>query len=494
MLDSDNAKYLNIESDKASMQEDIFRAFLEKNPVIIRLDPGQKVRSKAISITKDSVFIDIAGKSEGMIPLNEFIDEHGTICIREGDEIDATFVSVQDGLRHFTTITRGYPAFKLKAVRDSLKTGMPIEGLVKAKIKGGYEVSLNGVRAFCPTSQIDIRSSQESDYLEHSFYFKVVEYNEEEGNIVVSRRALLEEEIQSRIEGLKKTLSVGMEIAAKVRTIQNFGVFADIGGIDGFIPISEISWDRVERPEDILSIGQDVTTRIILIDWEKNRITLSIKATQPDPWAKAAEKYPVGAKAIGTVVKLAPFGAFVNLEPGIDGLVHISNLSSGRRIKHPKEVVEVGQRIEAYILSVDSQTRKISLSMQPKVEPKNITLPTKGEILKGVVEKIMPFGIFVKIDDYLNALVPNSEIGAQSNADLSRNFPAGASISIAIIEVDETKGRVLASIKDAVKTIEQQELQQYKDSIKKKEKSDGLSSFGELLKAKMEEKYNTTHK
>lgn len=178
-----------------------------------------------------------------------------------------------------------------------------------------------------------------------------------------------------------------MKIAAKVRTIQNFGAFANIERIDGFIPISEISWDRVERPEDILSIGQDIKTHIILINWEKNRITLSIKATQPDPWATAAEKYPVGTKAIGTVVKLAPFGAFINLEPGIDGLMHISNLSSGRRIKHPKEVIEVGQRIEAYILSVDSQTRKISLSMQPKVEPKNITLSTKGEILKGVVEK-----------------------------------------------------------------------------------------------------------
>ncbi len=486
MIKNCELKYQDNNPDELLTNEESFEDLLKKNTDFIKFEPGQKIKSRVISINKDCAFIDVAGKSEGIIPINEFLDENGNLCIREGDEISAFFVSVRDGLRYFTTMIHGYPFFKLTTIEHSYKLGIPIEGLVKDKVKGGFDISLNGIRAFCPASQIDLKKSGESEYIGRKFYFKIVEYNEEPLNIVVSRRALLEEEREARIDILKKSLNVGMDVKVRVKSIHNFGVFADLGGIDGFIPVSEISWDRFERPQDVLSINQEITTRIISLEWEENRITLSIKALQPDPWADAEERYAVGTKISGTVIKLAPFGAFVNIGHGIDGLLHISNMGSGRKIKHPREVLDVGQRVEAYIQAIDLNERKISLSMQPKIDYKDLSFPEKGEVIQATVEKIMPFGIFVKLNDFLNALIPNSEIGSDS----TKNYHVGSSINVVIIEVDKTKGRVLASIKDAIKLIEQRELQQYKDSLKQRETNKDISSFGELLKAKLAEKNN----
>ncbi len=491
MMDRENRDDSTPGGGKMDDNDESFAALFEKScGPSDWLSPGQKVRAKVVSISGDFVYIDLGGKSEGVIEISEFMDTDGVRTVNEGDEIDAFFVSVQDGIRRMTTRINGYSAFTLESIRSAYEAGIPVNGEVKREVKGGFEVSVGGVRCFCPFSQIDLKGGREGGvYLGRTFPFKVVEYEQDGRNVVVSRRVLLEEEKQARISKLKESLVVGADVKTIVRSVQNFGAFVDLGGIDGMIPASEISWDRTENVTDILSPGQEVTARIISLDWEKNRLTLSIKATLTDPWASSAEKYPVDSRVNGTIVRLTPFGAFVKLEPGIDGLVHISNLGAGRRINHPKEVVEVGQLVEAYVLAVDPQNRKISLSLQPKVEPKKIVLPQVGEAIEGVVEKVMPYGVFVRINSGLTALVPNSEMGTPSGTDHKRMFRAGTEMKAIVIEVDTAHGKVRLSRRAALEKAAQEEFDEYRDSVKNvRESESGFGRLGEILKARIEEK------
>jgi len=471
-------------------QEENFAAMIEKCSIGERLYPGQKVRAKVVSISGDLVYIDLGGKSEGAVDLAEFIDKQGVIIVREGDEIEAFFVTVQDGLMILTTLVGGYSVITLNGIRDACEAGVPINGEVKKEIKGGFEVSVGGVRCFCPFSHIDVKGRREGGpYLGRTFPFTVLEYGEEGKKIVLSRRVLLEQEKEANVEKLKESLAKGMDMTAEVKSIQNFGVFVDIGGIDGLIPVSEISWDRSVNAGEVLSIGQNITARIISLDWENNRLALSLKAMQPDPWASAPEKYPVDSRVSGSIVRLSSFGAFVRLEPGIEGLIHISNLGAGRRINHPREVVESGQWVDVYVLSVDQQNRKISLSMQPKVEPAKIILPAMGDIIDGTIEKVMPYGIFLKMNNGLTGLVPNQEMGTPSGTDHRRMFPPGTVMQAAVIDVDAASNKVRLSRKAVLEKAAQDEFKQYSESVKNSaESSGGFGSLGDLLKAKLKEK------
>jgi small subunit ribosomal protein S1 len=471
----------------AEVKED-FAELLAKSTAHERLGPGQKVRAKVVSISGDFVYIDLGGKSEGVIDVTEFKAEDGTLSVHVGDEIDAFYINVKDGVRRLTTTVNGYSASTLAAVRDSFEAGVPVNGTVKREVKGGFEVSVGGVRCFCPFSQIDLKGGREGGiFLGQTFPFKVLEYEENGKNVILSRRAMLEEERRARINKLREELSVGMTVKATVRSIQNFGAFVDLGGVDGLIPASEISWDRSRRPEDVFSAAQEVTAKIIALDWGANRLTLSMKALEADPWEGVKEKYLVDARVSGTIMRLAPFGAFVMLEPGVEGLIHISNLGAGRRINHPKEVVEMGQTVEVYVLGVDLEKRKISLSLQPKPVPQVIVLPAVGSLVEGVVDKVMPFGIFVKIDNGLSGLIPNSEIGATGGADVKRAFPSGAKIQAVVSEVDESSKKIRLSRKAVTDNEAKEEYSQYVDSSKQAESS-GLGSLGDILKAKLEEK------
>jgi small subunit ribosomal protein S1 len=492
-MPDENIENISPDNEKSRMkeeQEETFAAMLDKSSMGERLHPGQKVRAEVVSISGDLVYIDLGGKSEGVIDLAEFLDEHGALCVRKGDKIEAFFVAVQDGVMQLTTLVGGYSAMTLQSISDAYEAEVPVNGEVKREIKGGFEVSVGGVRCFCPFSHIDLKGGLGGNgYLGHTFPFKVLEYGEEGRKIVLSRRVLLEQEKQTKIEKLKESLAVGMDVTAKVKSIQNFGAFVDLGGIDGLIPVSEISWDRSVNPGDILSIGQDVTVKVISLDWENNRLALSLKAGQPDPWVSAAEKYPVDSKVSGSIVRFAPFGAFVRIEPGIEGLIHISNLGAGRRINHPKEVVQSGQLVEVYVLSVDPQSRKLALSMQPKVEPARIVLPAIGEILDGTVERVMPYGIFLTINSGLTGLIPNAEMGTPPGADHKRMFPPGTEIQVAVIDVDTANNKVRLSRKAVLEKVVQDEFNEYKESIKDfAGPSGGLGSFGDMLKAKLEEK------
>lgn len=480
------------QTKKTGEPEESFAALFAKTDMLssTHLRPGQKVKGSVVSVSGDLVYVDLGGKSEGVIDIGEFKAEDGSVSVKEGDEVDAFFVSLQNGIRRMTTLVHGLSAASLNAVQGAFESGIPVNGEVKREVKGGFEISAGGVRCFCPMSQIDLKRGREGGlYLGRTFPFKVIEFSENGRNVVVSRRAILEEEKRANIEQLKASLSVGAEVLGTVRSLQKFGAFVEIGGIDGLIPASEITWDRSQRLSDVLAIGQNITAKVITLDWEKNRLTLSLKAMTEDPWATAAKKYTVDAKVTGTIVRLAPFGVFVNLESGIDGMVHISNLGAGRKINHPREVVETGQTVEAYVLSVDTEKRKIALSLQPKVEPKKIALPAVGTPYEGTVDKIMPFGIFLKLPDGLSGLIPNSEMGTQPGSDHKKMFPAGTVMKVVVVDVDASSGKIRLSRKAALDHEIKTEYREYLDTAEKESPgSSGFGTLGDLLKAKMEEK------
>ena len=484
-MDYENVKDVPMEHGES------FAKLLEKDSTRnMRLAPGQKVKTRVVSISGDLVYVDLGGKSEGVIDLEEFREKDGSVRILAGQEIEAFFLSVQNGVRKLTTLVNGFSAVELKSVQGAYEAGLPVNGEVKREVKGGFEVLVGDVRCFCPHSQIDMKGGREGGiYLGQTFPFKVLEFEEEGRNIILSRRALLEEERQKTIDRLKETLSEGAEIQGRVSSLQKFGAFVDIGGMEGLVPLSELSWNRNEKIENVLAVGREVTVRVLSVDWPGNRLTLSLKALQPDPWSLAAEKYTVDGRVNGTIVRLAPFGAFVNLEPGIDGLVHISNLGAGRRINHPREVVEVGQVVEAYILSVDTENRKISLSLQPKAEPKKIVLPDVGDVIEGVVDKVMSYGIFLRMSNGLNGLIPNSEMGTPAGSDHKHMFPSGTEMQVVVIDVDAASNKVRLSRKAVTEKAAREEYDQYRASVKEAEaQSGGLGSLGDLLKAKLQEK------
>jgi small subunit ribosomal protein S1 len=456
-----------ISSEEENSQEESFATLFEKDSKLPgRLEPGQKVTSTIVSISGDFVYVSLGGKSEGVIDIAEFRDEEGKNSLNVGDQVESYFVAVQGGFKRLTTLKHGLSTLSLREIRDAFEAGLPVSGKVIKELKGGFEVNVGKIRCFCPFSQIDLRGYRDADtYTGETFSFKVLECQ----------------------EAFKKQLSVGMDIPAKVRSILAFGVFVDLGGIDGLIPMSEIGWGKIDNIREVLQPGSEVTTRIIALDWEKDRITLSLKALQPDPFLSAAEKYPVDSIVRGTIVRLAPFGVFVNLEPGIDGLVHISKLGAGRRIKHPREVVEVGQIVEAYVREVDMTGRRISLSLGQEVEPETIVFPEAGELFEGTVEKVLTSGVLVKLPTGAIGFIPNSEMGTPRGTNHNRMFPVGTSLQVMVTEVNQGRRRITLSKSGVEEKLEKEALSSYMDKVQLDDKAgSSLGSFGELLKAAMD--------
>ncbi len=467
-------------------EEDFATLFEKSSSGSKRLEPGQRVNATIVSISGDYVFIDLGGKSEGVINLNEFLKEDGTYHVSEGDTIDAFFVAFSDGLKRFTSRSKGYSTVDLQGIRNAYEANLPVNGKVTGELKGGFEVHIGKIRCFCPFSHIDMKGERKSEsYINQTFPFKILEYKENGRNVILSRRILLEEEQQERLAEFRESLQVGIEVTGRVRAIQKFGAFVDLGGIDGLIPSSELSWNRAEKAENILSTGQEVTVKVIAIDWEKNRLTLSIKSMQPDPYASAADKYPIESMVKGIVVRLEGFGAFVNLEPGVDGLIPISKFGTGKRIKHPKEVVEVGQWLEARVIDVNAASRKITLSMEQKIDLDAIQLPSVSDIIHGTVEKVIPAGVFLRIGDYLTGFIPNSEMGTPRGTNHNRMFPAGTALQAIVTEVDKHRKKVTLSRNKVDEKIEEDVYNSYRDTVKKEEQATGgLGNLGDLLREK----------
>ncbi|HEY3307092.1 MAG TPA: 30S ribosomal protein S1 [Desulfuromonadaceae bacterium] len=329
-----------------------------------RLEPGQKISARILKISGEWIFIDTGQKGEGVVDKKEFLDLDGNLTVKEGDTVAAFFISSSHGEMRFTTKIGGKAAGSSQ-LEEAWSSGIPVEGLVEKEIKGGFEVKLGGTaRAFCPHSQIALRRIENSEALIGSrVQFRITNYSENGRNIVVSRRILLEEEQRRLREEAKAGLSEGMAVTGTVTSIQSFGAFVDIGGLEGLIPISELGWSRVSNVADVLKAGQQVQVIIKTIDQEKERISLSLKDTLPDPWSVAAENFSEGSFHTGSVTRLTPFGAFVMLTSGIEGLIHISKLGAGKKINHPKEILREGEAVEVKIEALDPSSRRISLSL-----------------------------------------------------------------------------------------------------------------------------------
>lgn len=326
-----------------------------------RLEPGQKVEATVLKITSDWVFVDIGQKGEGVVDKKELLDADGQLKVAEGDRIPVYFLSSRGGEMRFTARVGGDAG--LGQLEEAWRGGIPVEGAVEKEVKGGFEVKVAGRRAFCPYSQIALRGGSPEEFVGRHLSFRIAQYGEGGRNIVLSRRALLEEERARQKEALKGTLMEGQTVRGTVTRIQDFGAFIDIGGVEGLLPVSEVGWGRVEDIRDRLREGQEVEVVLKAIDWERERFTFSLRETLADPWAEAARKYPEGSCHRGKVSRLAPFGAFVTLEEGVDGLLHISKLGAGRRLSHPREAVKEGEVLEVKIEQVDRENRRISLSL-----------------------------------------------------------------------------------------------------------------------------------
>lgn len=354
----------NDEQEQSTEEESFADLFEQSAKKGARLEPGQKISARILKISSEYIFIDTGQKGEGIVDKKEFLDLDGNLTVKEGDSIAAFFISSSHGEMRFTTRIGGKAAGNSQ-LEEAWNSGIPVEGMVEKEIKGGFEVKLGGTaRAFCPHSQIALRRLENSEAIIGSrLQFRITNYSENGRNIVVSRRILLEEEQRQLKDQIKAGLSEGMAVTGTVTSLQSFGAFVDIGGLEGLIPMSELGWSRVSNVADVLEVGQTVQVRIKSIDQEKERISLSLKDTLPDPWSLAAENFPEGTFHTGSVTRLTPFGAFVMLGSGVEGLIHISKLGAGKKVNHPREVLKEGEAVEVKIEGLDPSSRRISLSL-----------------------------------------------------------------------------------------------------------------------------------
>ena len=468
-----------------SQEEEDFAALFEASgkQKDDRVQKDSKITGTIVSVGDEWIFVDVGGKSEGIIAREELLDADGQFNFKIGDPLTAYVVSTREGEIHLSV--KMTAAASEEAVRDAYRSGVPVEGLVTAERKGGYAVTVLGKQAFCPYSQIDLQSSgSPENYVGKRFTFRITEYSERGRNIVLSRRDILEEERAKQVALLRKSLKIGDFVTGTVQNIAGFGAFVDIGGIQGLIPISEIAWHRVGNVSDILSPGDTVTVKIMDLDWERKRISLSRKQALEDPWGSASERYPEEQVFSGRVAKLMNFGAFVELEPGIEGLIHISNLGAGRRINHPSEVLSEGDQVEVKVLSVDRGARRIGLELvthvaQESGEPSIELL--EGEMVAGTVESVKDYGVFVSLPGGKTGLLHVSQIEDARGGDLRKRFAVGDSIKVEILKIDTEAGRISLSTRSLE---ERHEESQFKDFVAGKETGSSFGTLGDILKDK----------
>jgi small subunit ribosomal protein S1 len=364
----------------------------------VHLEPGARIKAKILKVGAEWVFLDVGQKGEGVLDVREVTDADGRVTAKAGDTLAVYFLGNEEGELRFATRIGGAGAGTAQ-LEQAWEAGIPVDGLVEREIKGGYEVKLPGnVRAFCPHSQLGLRRQDDpAESLGTTLPFKITRFGERGKGVVVSHRAILEEERRRRRETLRATLREGMIVKGTVTGLRDFGAFVDIGGLEGLLPISEAGWGRTADIGQVLHAGQEVEVAVKALDWERDRFTFSLRATLADPWDKVGTVYARGSTHTGTVARLAPFGAFVTLEPGVDGLVHISKLGEGKRINHPREALREGQELAVTIEEIDLERRRISLApAAPKGEQADAaayvdrapdSMGTLGDLLRAGLEK-----------------------------------------------------------------------------------------------------------
>ncbi len=413
---------------------------------------GEIVKGRILEVSKDFILLDIGYKSEATLPMSEFMTVDGKPNVNVGDLIDVYIESREDdsGL----VVVSKEKADKLRVWDDitaAAERGDLVDGTVIGRVKGGLSVDI-GVKAFLPGSQVDLRPIRNLESLVgQTFKFKVIKFNKKRGNIVLSRRVLLEEEREEHKKETLKKLSEGETMLGQVKNLTEYGAFVDLGGIDGLLHITDMSWGRINHPSEMFKVGDEIKVKVLKFDAESERVSLGYKQITEDPWANASEKYPIGKHVSGKVVSMTDYGAFIEVEPGVEGLVHVSEMSWTARVKHPSKLVNVGDEVEAKVLDVDLSQKRISLGMK-QCEPNPWTLISErypvGAVLEGVVRNITDFGIFVGVEDGIDGLVHVSDLSWTHRVKHpSELFNKGDRVEAVVLNIDVDNERFSLGIK-----------------------------------------------
>ncbi len=430
-----------------------FEALLSEFDVAPQIRENEIAVGKVLEVNKDYVLVDIGFKSEGRVSLSEFANMSGKIEVAAGDTIEVLVESREDDSGRCVLSKEKADRRKIwKQLSVKADDNILVRGVIRNRIKGGLNVDLGGVKAFLPGSQVELRPTRNLDkYIGQEYAFKIIKFDESRGNIVLSRRALLEKERDALKTKTLQKLSEGALIEGIVKNITDYGAFVDLGGIDGLLHITDMSWGRVTHPAELFNVGDEIQVKVLKFTAEKERVSLGYKQLTPDPWQGAEKRYPEGIQVLGRVVSLIDYGAFVELEDGIEGLIHISEMSWTKRIEHPSKVVEENDIIEVVVLSLDNDSKKVSLGMK-QINPNPWTLLEErypvGTRILGKIRNITDFGVFIGIEDGIDGLVHISDISwTQKIKHPSEAFKKGDEIEAVVLNIDVDNERFSLGIK-----------------------------------------------
>ncbi len=491
-----------------SSNPESFAALFEESLSRQEMRSGEIITAEVVSIDNDHVIVNAGLKSESVIDANEFKNPQGELEVEVGDFVKVAIEKLEDGFG--STILSRDKAKKMEAwldLEDAMNEGRVVKGYVSSRVKGGLRVSVNGIMAFLPGSLVDIRPVKDTTPFENKEWdFKVIKLDRKRNNIVVSRRAVMEVTAGADREALLESLVEGATVKGIVKNITDYGAFVDLGGIDGLLHITDLAWRRVKHPSEVLAVGDEVEAKILKFDQEKNRVSLGIKQLGDDPWVSLSRRYPVGTRLFGKVSNLTDYGAFVEVEPGIEGLVHVSEMDWTNKNIHPGKIAQLGDEVEVMILEIDEDRRRLSLGMkQCKPNPWDdfAATHTKGDKVNGQIKSITDFGVFIGLPGNIDGLVHLSDLSwTQSGEEAIRNFKKGDELEAVILAIDVEKERISLGVKQLTEdpsgetSINDDDSAKPKAKAKKAEKptaeeaaaASGNTNLGALLKAKMDGK------
>lgn len=435
------------------MTESFAELFEQSQSNLAKLKPGAIVTGTVVDIRGDVVVINAGLKSEGIVPIEQFRNDAGEIEVKVGDEVKVALDSIENGFGE-TVLSRekAKRAMVWDELERALQNNETITGRISGKVKGGFTVDIKDVRGFLPGSLVDVRPVRDSAYLEgKELEFKLIKLDRKRNNIVVSRRAVVESEYSAEREQLMEKLQEGAILKGVVKNLTDYGAFVDLGGIDGLLHITDMAWKRVRHPSEVVEVGQELEVRVLKYDRERNRVSLGLKQLGEDPWDNIARRYPSGTRVFGKVSNVTDYGAFVEIEPGVEGLVHVSEMDWTNKNVNPSKIVQVGDEVEVMVLDVDEERRRISLGMKQCTQNPWETFAAnhkKGDRVSGQIKSITDFGIFVGLEGGIDGLVHLSDLSWNtSGEDMVRNFKKGDTVEAVVLAVDPERERISLGIK-----------------------------------------------
>ena len=434
-----------------------FADLFEESLNTIEMAPGSIVTGTVVDIDDDWVVVHAGLKSEGVIPKNQFLNEEGVCTLNVGDQVKVAMEVVDDGFGE-TRLSRekARRAESWEKLEEASEQGEVVIGIINGKVKGGFTVDVSDIRAFLPGSLVDIRPLRETAHLEGKpLEFKVIKLDQKRNNVVVSRRAVLEEENSHEREELLASMQEGQDVKGIVKNLTDYGAFVDLGGVDGLLHITDMAWKRIRHPSEMVNVGDEVDVRILKFDREKNRVSLGMKQLGDDPWADIVRRYPEGARVMATVTNLTDYGCFAEIEEGVEGLVHVSEMDWTNKNIHPSKVVSVGDETEVMVLDIDQERRRISLGIKqcrPNPWESFSVAHAKSDTITGTIKSITDFGIFIGLEGGIDGLVHLSDISWNEPGETAvRRYSKGEQIETIILSVDPERERISLGIKQMEK-------------------------------------------